>query len=166
MIYRIKEKFWSWGNDFAITDANEQLMYYVDGKAFSWGDKLSFQDADRNELAFISQKLLSWKPRYQIIIDGAVFAEVIKEWTWLNKKFTLDVPGPNDYTIDGSFWAHEFTFQRQSRTVATVSKKFWSWTDSYGVEVVDGENDIAILCACIVIDQVLHDESGSSSSSD
>ncbi len=163
MIFRIKEKFWAWGNDFAITDAQGQLMYYVDGKAFSWGDKLSFQDANRNELAFISQKLMSWKPRYQIIINGQVFAEVIKEWTWFSKKFTLDVPGPNDYEIEGSFWAHEFTFQRQGRTVATVSKKLWSWTDSYGVDVADGEDEVAVLCACIVIDQVLHDDSSSSS---
>jgi uncharacterized protein YxjI len=159
MIFRIKEKFWSWGNDFGIEDVDGNLCYYVDGSAFSWGDKLSFQDAQRKEVAFINQKLLSWKPRYQIIIDDKVFAEVIKEWTWLKKRFTLDVPGPNDYTIVGSFWEHEFTFQRSGRTVATVSKEFWSWADSYGVNVIDGEDEVAILCTCIVIDQILHDES-------
>ena len=163
MVYRIKEKFWSWGNDFAITDSEGRKVFFVDGKAFSWGDKLSFQDNDGNELALISQKLLSWKPRYQIIIDGEVFAEVTKEWTWLKKRFMLDVPGPNDYSIEGSFWSHEFTFERSGRTVATVSKKFWSWTDSYGVDIVDGEDEVAVLCACIVIDQVLHDESSNRS---
>lgn len=159
MIYQIKEKFWAWGNDFAINDEHGNMAFFVDGEAFSWGDKLSFQDPNRRELAYISQKLMSWMPRYEIIIDGKVFAEVIKEWSWFQKQFTLDVPGPNDYTIDGSFWEHEFTFQRSNRTVARVSKKLWSWSDSYGVEVVDGEDDVAILCACIVIDQVLHDES-------
>ena len=159
MIFRIKEKFWAWGDDFSITDASGDSRYYVDGKAFSWGDKLSFHDTSGNELAFISQKLLAWKPTYQILIDGRVFAEVKKEWTWFKKQFTLDVPGPNDYTINGSFWSHEFTFERSGRTVATVSKKLWSWTDSYGVEIVDGEDEVAVLCACIVIDQVLHDES-------
>lgn len=163
MVFRIKEKFWAWGNDFAITDSDGNEVYYVDGIAFSWGNKLSFQNPDRQELALISQKLLSWKPQYQIIIEGHVFAEVVKEWTWFNKKFTLDVPGPNDYTIDGSFWSHEFSFQRKGRVVATVSKKYWSWTDSYGVEIVDGEDAVAILCACIVIDQVLHNESSGSS---
>ncbi len=158
MIYRIKEKFWSWGDDFVITDQDGNLQYYVDGKAFSWGDKLSFQDPDRNELAFISQKLLSLKPRYQILINGELFAEVTKEWSWLSKKFTLDVPGPNDYSIEGSFWEHEFVFERQGRQVASVSKKVWAWSDSYGVDIVDGEDDVAILCACIVIDQVLHDD--------
>ncbi|PCJ63078.1 MAG: hypothetical protein COA79_02895 [Planctomycetota bacterium] len=158
MIYKIKEKFWAWGNDFRITDRDGEDMYFVDGKAFSWGDKLSFQDMQGNELAFISQKLLSWKPRYQIIINGRVFAEVLKEWTWFNKKFTLDIPGPNDYEIDGSFWEHEFIFKRRGRKVASISKAYWGWTDSYGIEINDDEDDVSILCACIVIDQVLHDE--------
>ena len=163
MIYRIKEKFWSWGDNFAITDAGGQPAFFVKGKVFSWGDQLSFQDINGNELAFISQKLLSWKPRFQITVNGNLFAEVIKEWTWFNKKFTLDVPGPNDYTIDGSFWQHEFTFQRSGQVVAKVSKSYWSWTDSYGVDIVDGEDDVSILCACIVIDQVLSDDSNNSS---
>ncbi|MEO1527331.1 MAG: LURP-one-related family protein [Planctomycetota bacterium] len=159
MVFRIKEKFWSWGNNFAITDDAGNPAYHVSGAVFSWGDHLSFQDSVGNELAVIKQKLLSFKPRYQIVIDGEPFAEVVKEWSWFNKTFLLDVPGPNDYTISGSFWAHEFSFERGGRTVASVSKKFWSWTDSYGVDIVDGEDEVAVLCACIVIDQVLHDAS-------
>lgn len=164
MVFRIKEKFWSWGNEFSITDSSGKEAYYVKGKVFSWGDKLSFQNAAREEVAAISQKLMSWKPCYQIIIDGNVFAEVIKEWTWFNKQFTLDVPGPNDYTIDGSFWAHEFTFKRGGKVVASISKKHWSWTDSYGVDIAEDEDEVSILCACIVIDQVLHDQSSNNAS--
>ena len=154
MIYKIKEKFWSWGNDFTITDEYGNDKFLVDGRAFAWGDQLSFQDMQGNELAFIR----SFKPRYQIIIKGSVFAEVVKEFSWFNKKFTLDVPGPNDYEIDGTFWQHEFEFRRSGRTVATVSKSYWDWTDSYGVKIIDGEDDVSILCACIVIDQVLYDK--------
>ena len=158
MIYRIREQFWSWGNDFSIQDQDGNERFFVDGKAFSWGDQLSLLDAHRNEVAFIEQKLWSFKPRYRIHIGGRLFAEVVKEWSWFEKRFTLDVPGPNDYTIEGSFWSHEFVFLRRGAVVATVSKTFWAWTDSYGVEIVEGEDDVAILCACIVIDQVLHDD--------
>ena len=158
MIYKIKEKFWSLGDEFTIYDESDNETYKVFGKAFSWGDKLSFQDLDGTELAFIDQKLLSWKPCYKIIIDGEEFAEVIKEWTWFKKKFTLDVPGPNDYEIDGSFWDHEFVFMRGDQEVATVSKEMWSWSDAYGVKIIEGEDQIAILCTCIVIDQVLDDQ--------
>ena len=158
MNYRIKEKFWSFGDRFHIADENGTPCFTVVGKAFSWGDKLSFQDTHGHELAFIAQTLLSWKPRYRIEIGGAVFAEMIKDFSWFRKSFTLDVPGPNDYVIQGAFWSHEFTFLRKGRNVATVSKKRWSWTDSYGVQIEAGEDEVTILCACIVIDQVLDDE--------
>lgn len=158
MIYRIKEKFWGFGNNFAITDEKGEPVFEVKGKAFSWGDQLSLQDTEGNELAFIKQKLMSFKPTYYIYIKGELFAEVVKEFSWFSQKFTLDVPGPNDYRIEGSFWKHDYTFSRKSGVAAHVSKKMFSWTDSYAVKVVDGEDDISILCTCIVIDQVLHDD--------
>jgi len=110
-------------------------------------------------LAYISQKLMSLKPRYQIIIKDKVFAEITKEFSWSSKKFLLDVPGYNDYKIDGSFWNHDYTFTRQSGCVATVSKDLWGWSDGYGVDIIAGEDAVSILCACIVIDQILEDES-------
>lgn len=158
MVYRIREKFWSVGNEFTIADQHGHAVYQVKGKAFSWGDKLSFQNMRGEELAFIEQQMMSLQPRYRITRGGELFAEVVKEWSWFKRSFTLDVPGPNDYAIEGSFWEHEFSFTRAEGPVATVSKKHFSWTDSYGVEIVDGEDDVAILCACIVIDQVLHDQ--------
>ena len=161
MIYQIREKFWSWGDDFHINDAAGNPAFQVKGKAFSWGDKLSFQDTRGHELAFISQKLFSMMPRYEIHRGGQLFAEVLKEFRWFSKEFTLDVPGPNDYTIKGSFWTHDYQFIRRGRSVATVSKEFFTMSDIYGVRIEEGEDDVSILAACIVIDQVLHDESNS-----
>lgn len=158
MAYRIKEKFWSLGNSFNITDEAGNEKFVVKGEAFSWGDQLSFQDTSGKELAHISQKLLTMTPKYEIVRDGKHFAEVVKEFSWLNEQFSLDLPGPNDYSIEGAFWTHDYTFSRKSGVVATVSKDLWGWTDCYGVQIVDGEDDVAILCACIVIDQVLHDD--------
>ncbi|BCX46985.1 Tubby C2 family protein [Haloferula helveola] len=163
MTYQIREKFWSWGDDFKICDNVGRPVFQVKGKAFSWGDKLSFQDMAGQELAFISQKMFSMMPRYEIHRNGQLFAEVVKEFRWFSKEFTLDVPGPNDYTIKGRFWTHDYEFTRGGRVVANVSKEFFSMSDVYGVQIVDGEDDVAILAACIVIDQVLHDGSGSSS---
>ena len=72
--------------------------------------------------------------------------------------FTLDVPGPNDYTVAGSFWDHEYRFERSGREVALVSKALWSWSEYYGVEIEEGEDDLSILATCIVIDLVNHDD--------
>ncbi len=158
MRYNIKEKFWGWGDDFNILDGEGRPVFFVDGRAFSWGSKLSFQTLDRRELAFIDQKLLSFKPCYELYRNGKLFAEVVKEFSWFGKTFTLDVPGPNDYTIKGSFWDYDYEFIRRDAVVARVSRAAWSWTHCYGVEIEDGEDEVSILCAAIVIDQVLHDE--------
>lgn len=156
--YQIKQKFWALGDDFQILDGEGVPVYHVDGEAFSWGSNLSFRNMRGEELAYISQKLFSFRPRFSIYRRGRLFAEIEKEFSWFGKEFTLDVPGPNDYSIKGSFWTHDYAFTRSGRIVATVSKAFWSLTDCYGVEIVEGEDDEAILCTAVVIDQVLHDE--------
>ena len=46
----------------------------------------------------------------------------IKEISWFKQKFLLDIPGPNDYSIEGSFWKHDYVFTRKNGVAATVNK--------------------------------------------
>lgn len=159
MTYRIPYEFWTLGHDeFFIMDQHDQKRFRVQGIAFDWGTSLSLQDLDGQELASIGQELLSMEPVYSIHRNGKMFAEVRKEWSWYGKSFTLDVPGPNDYTVDGEFWRYEFNFTRHGKVVARVSKSQWGWADSYGVDIVDGEDDVAILCTTIIIDELLFEQ--------
>lgn len=157
MRYRMKQKIWSFADNFNIMDESGATVYQVKGKVFSWGDKLSMRDANGEEVAYIAQKLLSLRPQYTIYRDGDAFATVKKDFLSLFRdKFTLDVPGPNDYRITGSILEYEYKFEREGRTVARASKKFFSFRDSYGIDIVDGEDDVAILATCVVIDMVAH----------
>ena len=38
-------------------------------------------------------------------------------------------------------------------------KKWFSWSDSYSIDIADGEDDVLMLCAAVVIDQVSHEGS-------
>ena len=157
MRYVMKQKLFCWGDDFTIKDEQGRDVFFVDGKAFSIGEKLSFQDMAGNELAFIRQKLLAWGPTYEIY-RGSELAAVVKKhlFTFLNCKFTVDVPGPDDLEAEGNFLDHEYRFTRGGRIVATVSKQWFSWTDTYGVEVADGEDAVLLLASTVVIDMVCH----------
>lgn len=160
MRYVMKQKFWSWGDDFSIRNEDGQEIFFVDGRAFSWGDKLSFHDAQGNELAFIRQKLLSWGPTYEIEVHGRLTAVVKKSlFTLFRCKFTVDVPGPDDLEAQGDFLDHEYNFERHGDTVACVSKCWFSWTDTYGIDVARGEDDVLVLASAVVIDMVCHQES-------
>jgi len=158
MQYQMTQKMFAMGDDFKIKDVNGKEVFQVDGKAFSMGDKLSFLDMDGVEQAYISQKLLSFKKRYEIYRKGNLFAEVVKGFTFFKDKFTVDIPGPNDYEVTGNFWDHEYKFIRKGREVAHISKARFSLADTYGIDIVDGEDDITILATAVVIDLVNDDE--------
>jgi len=159
MRYLMKQKLFAWGDDFTIKTDNGQDAFFVDGRAFSIGEKLSFQDMQRNELAFIRQKLLAWGPTFEIYRGGALFAVVKKKLLSLfHHRFTVDVPGPNDLEAKGNFLDLEYTVTRSGAQVATISKRFFSFRDTYGIDIVPGEDDILILASAVVIDMVCHDD--------
>jgi uncharacterized protein YxjI len=157
MRYQMKQKLFAWGDDFVIKDDDGNDAFFVDGKAFSLGKQLSFQDMSGRELAFIKQKLLAWGPTYEIYRDGTRVAVIRKElFTFFRCAFTVDVPGPDDLTAEGEFTDHEYTLSRGDRQVATVSKQWFTLTDTYGVDVADGEDPVLILASTVVIDMACH----------
>ena len=157
MRYIMKQKLFSWGDKFRIQNEAGQDVFFVDGRAFSLGNKLSFEDMAGNELAFIQQKLLSWGPTYEISRSGQLAAIVKKQlFTFFNCRFTVDVPGPDDLEAQGNFLDMEYTFTRSNQTVAQVSKKWFSWSDTYGVDIADSQDDVLILASTVVIDMVCH----------
>ena len=157
MRYIMKQKLFCWVDDFCIKDEHEREVFFVDGKAFSFGDKLSFQNMAGNELAYISQRLLTWGPTYEIYRGERLAAVVEKKlFTFFHCQFTVDVPGPDDLAAEGDFLDHEYGFTRQGREVAAVSKRWFSWTDTYGVDIAEGEDDVLILASSVVIDMVCH----------
>jgi len=148
MRYLMKQKLFCFGDDFAIKNEAGADVFFVDGRAFSIGNKLSFQDMNGNELAFIRQKLLSWGPTYEITRNGELLAVVKKHlFTLFRCKFT---------EAQGSFLDMEYAFTRGERQVAEVSKRWFSFSDTYGVDIAPGEDDILILASTVVIDMVCH----------
>jgi len=153
----MRQKLLSWGDDYTIRDEDGRAVYLVDGKAISWGGQLAFKDLEDRELAFIKQKMFKLSPTYEIQRDGKLAAVVKQElFALLHHRFTVDVPGPDDLEAKGDFLDHEYVFTRGGREVATVSKRWFAWADTYGVEVADGEDDVLILASAVVVDQACH----------
>ena len=159
MRYVMKEKLFSWGDDYTIHDEQGRDVFFVDGKALSFGDQLSFQDMHGNELAFIKEKVFTWGKTFEIYRNGKLAAVVNKElFTLFKCRFTVDVPGPGDLEAHGDFLDYEYKFTRGEETVAAVSKKWFSWADTYGVDIADGEDAVLILASVVVVDQACHSD--------
>jgi len=159
MRYVMKQKLFAWGEDFTIKDEKGQDCFFVDGKAFSIGDKLSFEDMRGNELARIEQKLLSFTKTYKIYRGGRQVATVKKKLlTLFRNAFDIEDAAVGDLDAQGDFLDREYRFTRDGQTIATVSKRFFSLTDTYGVDIADGEDDVLLLACTVVIDMCSHDK--------
>ena len=158
MKYLVKQQLFCLGDDFAIKDESGQERFYVDGQAFTLvRQKLSFRDEHKKEIAFIREKLIALTPSFEILRNDEVAAVVKKDFINVFRLgFTVDVPGPDDLEATGSLLDHEYTFKRGGRVVAEVSKKWFAFTDTYGVDIADGEDAVLILASTVVIDMIAH----------
>jgi len=157
MRYQINQKIFSFGDNFTIKDEYGSEKFFVKGKIFAFGDKLRIYDENGIEKVYIEQKLFKFMPEYSIYLEGQYAAKVKKEFTFFRPRFYIESTF-GQYSIEGDFFGYDFRILKQGRIVASVSKKFFSFRDSYGVDIADDENQVLILALVIVIDQVIHDE--------
>ena len=161
MRFELKQKIWSFGDDFIIRDESGRDCYLVDGKAFSFGDQLIIQDMSGTEVASIRERMFTWGKTYEILRPGQPATVVKKEkFTFFSCKFSVDGPEDRDYEAEGDFTDHEYEFQKRGKTVARVTKRWFSWSDSYGIEILDGEDEVALLATAVVIDLICHSDEG------
>ena len=159
MRYLMKQKLFSIGDKFRIKDEEENDAYFVEGALFTMGNKLSFQNAEGLELFLIKQKVFSWITTYEIFKDDQVYAIVKKEpFTFLRSKFSVEVYNGDIIEVQGNFIDHEYQFAKGSKTMASVSKDFFSWSDTYGIDVAPEEDDKLILACAVIIDMISHNK--------
>lgn len=156
MRYIVRQRIFSFGDNFAIKDEMENDRYIVQGKVFSFGDKLRLLDLVGNELFYIEQQLFRFMPEYYIYAGGQQVASVKKQLTFFTPKFIIDsIYG--GYNIEGSIFAYDFQIYKDGKEVATINKQWFAFSDCYGIEIADGEDHAFILTLAIVLDQILHD---------
>jgi uncharacterized protein YxjI len=157
MRYVMKQKLFSFGDDYAIKNANGEDAFFVDGKAFSLGSQLSFQDLKGNQLAYIKQKLLSWGPTYEIYKDDRHYATIRKDlFTFFKCSFVVHVEDQDDLDAEGDLTDHEYIITRHGGRVAAISKQWFEWADTYGVDIAEGEDAVLILASTVAIDLACH----------
>ena len=151
----IKQKIFSWKDKFYVKDENGEDRYYVEGELFSWGKKLHLYDLLGNERIFISQKVLTFLPKYQINMDGHCIAEVIKEFTFFKHRYTVT---GLDWNVRGDFLDHEYVIENGRREIASVSKQWFTWGDTYEISIPYDSDELAALAVVLVIDACIEAE--------
>jgi uncharacterized protein YxjI len=155
--YRMREKVFSIGDDFWIETPNGERAFKIDGKALRLRDTLELQSPSGETLLKIQERKLRVRDTMRIEHEGHTVATVQKALVGLRDRFTIDAESGGELKATGNIVAHEYTFERDGRPVAEVSKRWFRVRDSYGIEVAPGEDAALLLAAAVCIDRMSHD---------
>lgn len=145
----IRQKVFSWADRFNVMDEYGQDKYHVEGEFFSFGKKLHVYNTSGSESAFIQQKLFSFLPRYFVFVQGIQIAEIVKEFTFLHPKYSIDGLG---WEIEGDFWAHDYEITQNGLVIVTIHKEWMTWGDCYELDIADERDEITALSVVLAID--------------
>lgn len=157
--YKIRQNLISIGDDFWIENESGQKVFKVDGKVLRVRKTLVFEDAKGKKLAQIQERLLTIKGTMVVEdADGKDIATIKKALiSPFRDRWDVKVKNGPDLDVQGNILDHEYTVKQGREKVAEISKKWFRLTDTYGVEVEDGQNDVLILAVAVAVDMMAHD---------
>lgn len=145
----IKQRIFSWRDKFSVYDAAGNERYYLEGEVFSFGKKLHLYDLMGNELAYIEQQLLTFLPRYTVYRNGLQLAEVVKEFTFFHPRYSVQ---GLDWQVEGDFFDHDYDITHNGRSIASVSKEWFTLGDAYEIRFGSDVDEVDALAVVLVID--------------
>mgnify|MGYP006213550355 CR=1 FL=1 len=156
MKYRIKQKIFSLTDSFDIEDERGNTAYRAKGKLLSLSSSQTLFDAAGNEQLKIKRKYLSLLPACRLVNrDGSEWLIKKKFWPFWTSRFSISTP-QGMLEMTGNLWQHEYQISKNGRSLASVSKAWFSWSDTYGVEIFEPSLTAQLLAAVIVIDRIQH----------
>jgi uncharacterized protein YxjI len=150
----MRERLFSFGDDFWIEAEGRGRVFKVDGKALRLRSTLVLESPSGEELYTIQEKKLSVRDKMDIERNGDTVASVRKAIVGIRDRYSIDLASGGNMSATGNIVDHEFRIERDGNKVAEVSKRWFRVRDTYGIEVAPGQDDALILALAICIDQM------------
>lgn len=159
MRYQVKEKLFSVGDDFWVTDEQGHDAFLVDGKALRLRETFELKDSSGRVVATIRKKMLALRDSMDIERDGDVIATVRKALiSPLRHRSSVELAGGGELEAVGSILDKEFEIRSGGTVLARVSRSWFRIRDTYGVETAPGQDDALLLAVAVCLDRIHHDE--------
>jgi uncharacterized protein YxjI len=153
--YQMREKLFAIGDDFWVETEGGERAFKVDGKALRVRSTFILESPSGEELFKIQEKKLHIRDTMEIERGGDTVATIKKALiTPLRDRFAIELEAGGDLTAKGNIVDHEYEIERDGDKIAEISKRWFRVRETYGIEVVPGENDALIVAAVVCIDEM------------
>jgi len=156
----IKQKVFSLSDKFTVKDQQEKDVYYVEGSFMKVPKTFSIMNTAREEIALITKKVLSFLPKFFVEVNGQELLTIKKELSFFKARYTIDAAGID---VHGNWWEMDFEVLQNGEVVGKVTKEWFTWGDSYKVQILDEEMETIIIAIVVAIDCVKADQASASS---
>lgn len=160
--FYIKQKVFSLSGKFTVKDQQENDVYYVEGSFLQIPKTFSIMDTTRSEVALITKKVFSFLPQFFVEVKGREVLTIKKEFSFFKPRYTIDAAG---IEVRGNWWEMDFQVLQHGEVVGKVNKEWFTWGDSYKVQILNEEMETIVIALVIAIDCVKADQAASSSAS-
>ncbi|MCL2508984.1 MAG: hypothetical protein FWF05_07400 [Oscillospiraceae bacterium] len=153
----IKQKALSWRCRFSVTDSSGQPRWFAEGEFFSFTHKLHVYDASGNEVAVVYRENWTFlNQKYHIELAAKQHFTLVKEFAFFKNRFYLEgLP----WRMNGDFFAHDYFLYDQAGEIMHISKEWFTWGDSYVLDIHNSEHELICLCIMLAVDNMVEDAS-------
>lgn len=153
MKYTIRQRVFSIGAKYDVTDINGAPVYHVRGEILSLGRVLHIYDMADNEVATVEQRLFTFGYKYDVYCGSSLRATISKQlFTFFGSRYVID---GTDWQVDGEIFSHDFSITDGSgREVASIHKEWFTWGDCYLIDVPYADSLMG-LAVVLAIDAVI-----------
>ena len=113
----------------------------------------------RYALAGINSYPLGNRGLHCVFCGDEQVAEIKKEFSFIFPRYSIAGLG---WEIEGRFMAHDYEISKHGRLIVSISKEWMTWGDSYVLNIMNPEDEIAALAVVLTIDCVMATSSGAS----
>lgn len=145
----IKQKVFSLSEKFSVTDAEENEVYFVEGSFMQIPKRFSITDDARNEVAMITKKTFSFLPTFFVDVQGQETMTIKKDFSFFKARYTIDAAG---IEVRGNWWDMDFEVYQNGTLIGAVNKKWFTWGDSYELQIADEEMAPLLVALVVAID--------------
>ncbi|WP_329119884.1 LURP-one-related/scramblase family protein [Streptomyces sp. NBC_01465] len=151
MKFLVRDKIFDIGDDYWIEDQNGDKAFFVDGKVMRIRDTLEIKDRSGRSLITIKEKMLSIRDAMTLERDDEELATIRKKkFSLLRDHYRVKLNEGTELDVSGKIFDREFKIEYDDELLALVSRKWFRVRETYAVDVVREDADIALMIAVAV----------------
>lgn len=153
----LKQEVFTLLDSYNIYDANQMPVYKVKTRIYKFPPGFDIVSCMGDIIFTVSRHFQFFGRKYDILHNEIAVATIERRFALFERALDITTVTGDVFSVDGDYFAWNFTITKNGMPYATVNKAFLSWGDSYEIEVYDDRECAFATALVVAIDDTFHD---------